>query len=244
MLLSFLDLAGSAPVVYAWVAGAIISLSGLIVGYKAVHTSLVKPIIRHIVGVNEMVNMIPQFQTFFQHELPKITAACKQVQPNGGTSLADEVKRISFSVARLADQQEYTSALAKMNLEASSTPIFICDTHGSNEFVNPSYCEMLGRDSSDLMLFGWKSFVYNFHEYNDIWRDAFQDNRSFRCSITFINDKNEPIYCALQVSPLRSGSEKRFLGMMQKVLPDNKDLITDEQIKASVGFSVGRMKFS
>ena len=114
-------------------------------------------------------------------------------------------------------RSEFNGALAKFNLENSTTPVFICDEAGRNEFVNHAYTELLKCDSSEVLDFGWKTFVAHEEEYEKVWRQAFTEARSFRCYLHMTDSKNIPIYTVIQTACMKREGGKKFLGLMQKI---------------------------
>ena len=216
-LISIADYTFTVSNLVAWLTSLILSSAALIGGFKVVNKSVIKPGIAHFRAVNEFMRLIPAIKCFLDNTLPTLIQAAKQVNPNGGTSLSDKVERIEAIVSKLEEQTEFNGALAKFNLENSTTPVFICDEAGRNEFVNHAYTELLKCDSSEVLDFGWKTFVAHEEEYEKVWRQAFTEARSFRCYLHMTDSKNIPIYTVIQTACMKREGGKKFLGLMQKI---------------------------
>ena len=235
----FADITINLSVVSAWIIGAIISLAGTIKGYSVVHRKVVRPVICHVKGLHQLVQLAPSLQIFLDEDLPKIKSAAKQVQPNAGQSLADKVVKIEYIVSTMQEQLTEAAAMSRFTLENSKAAAFICDEHGSNEFVNDSYCELLHADSSELLGYGWKSFVWHGDkEYEHIWKEAFAEGRSFRCQLRFVGKNDEVVYVGVQCSCIKKEGKKKYLGMIQRAIFENKDLIAENEVKANISTKI------
>ena len=161
------------------------------------------------------------------------------VNPNGGTSLSDKVAKIEHIVSTMQEQLTEAAAMSRFTLENSKAAAFICDEHGSNEFVNDSYCELLHADSSELLGYGWKSFVWHGDkEYEHIWKEAFAEGRSFRCQLRFVGKNDEVVYVGVQCSCIKKEGKKKYLGMIQRAIFENKDLIAENEVKANISTKI------
>ena len=239
----FADITINLSVVSAWIVGSVISLAGAIKGYSVVHRKMVRPVMGHVKGLHQLVQLAPSLQIFLDEDLPKIKSAAKQVQPNAGQSLADKVVKIEYIVSSMQEQLTEAAAMGRFTLENSKTAAFICDEHGSNEFVNESYCELLKADSSALMGFGWKSYIWHGDkEYEHIWKEAFAEGRSFRCQLRFVGKNDEPVHVGVQCSCIKKEGRKKYLGMMQQVTSKNSDLIAGSEVKASLSTETSKIK--
>ena len=64
----------------SWFTGIVISLAGLIAGWKVVRREVVTPVFSHIVNIRQMSEMTDTLAKL----LPKLDVVVKMVLPNGG----------------------------------------------------------------------------------------------------------------------------------------------------------------
>lgn len=210
----------------SWFTGIVVSLAGLIAGWKVVRREVVTPVFSHIVNIRQMSEMTDTLAKL----LPKLDVVVKMVLPNGGSSLADSLKRIEEKVQTLAIQSDSTNALATFNLQTSPRAAFRCNEHGENDFVNISYCQLLGCDSTQLLGFGWRSFIWDIGEYDQNWMSIFKEGRECRFELTLKKEDGSPLYTVVHILPLKRGAPHHgYLGMIDHVLPSNSQLVNEDQ---------------
>jgi PAS domain-containing protein len=210
----------------SWLIGVIVSMAGAIAGWKVVKREVVTPIIGHIINIRQMSEMVGTLAKL----LPKIDIVVKMVLPNGGSSMVDALKRIEDKVQVLTAQGDSTNALATFNLQTSSRAAFRCNEHGENDFINISYCQLLGCDSTQLLGLGWRSFVWDINEYDQNWMSIFKEGRECRFELTLRKEDGSPLYTVVHILPLKRGTPHHgYLGMIDHVLPSNDRLVNEEE---------------
>lgn len=98
---------------------------------------------------------------------PKVDAMSLALGPNGGTSLADSIRR--------------SEARQVLMLQTLPWPTWEANAHGENTRVNVAFERMFQYSSSDLHGNGWKSLLHpdDFNDYVRAWSMTVKDKRDF-----------------------------------------------------------------
>jgi PAS domain S-box-containing protein len=104
----------------------------------------------------------------------------KEVKPNSGTSLKDQVAKIEKQVCHDSNLINTICMRQKWILDNRPEPIFECDTDGKCTWVNEKYCQLLKHDVDYFLGNGWKNGVYgeDLEMVEKEWERAIKDKRS------------------------------------------------------------------
>ena len=99
----------------------------------------------------------------------------KEVKPNGGSSMRDELRRYGHDVRQLG-------ATMRAYFENSDDGLFEADSHGRFSYINETLRRWCDRSRSDLFGFGWFSCVadHDRDKVRDEWLEAVAEKREFR----------------------------------------------------------------
>lgn len=211
----------------AWIGAAIISIAGFIQSAKYINKNIIVPFRTHVSNIGTVSSMAKDLSLI----MPKLNVIVKMVLPNGGTSLSDKLDRVEKSIGILQLRHDKISAITEFNLYNNTKPCFQCNELGENIFINPSYCNLIGADSSALLGLGWRSFVYDLEDYDILWKIALKEGRSCKFDVTFIHAKTEePIYCQCNITALQPGhASSGFLGLIDIVIPERGGYINQKK---------------
>lgn len=148
-------------------------------------------------------------------DIEEIKKALKNIQyqlnPNGGSSLADKVARIE---KHMIIREHAENAL----LLDSPKGIFRCDTEGSNEWVNRTYARWLGCGTNELLGLKWKRFIdtEELERYNKIWQAAFHDASEFDAVVAFRDTQGHKVNLKVSTTaiPDESGRIIGYIGQI------------------------------
>lgn len=98
----------------------------------------------------------------------------KELSPNCGSSLSDAVGRIETEVTKLS---HWMSAFQNLY----DQPIYKCNEHGSNFWVNNAYTRLVGVYPTDLEGHGWLAHIADAdrQRVRDEWESAVKESRNF-----------------------------------------------------------------
>lgn len=156
----------------------------------------------------------------------------KEVTPNGGGSIKDYIKSIKDKTEKIEEKLILLSNLEKTFREDAPTAIFECRKDGFNTYVNRTYCKWMGASREDLLGFGWRNYLSSFSvrtDYDDEWKEAFNEGREVKFTITFKNKRSgKRFYCDVHAYPIKgiSGEVEQYLGVMSK--EDSKEKLVND----------------
>ena len=82
---------------------------------------------------------------------------------------------------------------------------FECDLEGNNTYVNKTYARELKTTVDQLENKNWVNFI-NDENYEEKWRQAFNDQRSFESDVTFKDSEGNDIKAKVKAKEVRTGS--------------------------------------
>lgn len=124
-----------------------------------------------------------------------------KLSPNGGSSIADSIKRIE-------SRQISSDARALALINDAKSGHFYCDLNGRNTWINRTYARLLGCGAEELMGYGWRKFIATeeLERYSKVWHAAFNDGCEFEDTVEFLNTSHNKI--KLHISVIAVKDEK------------------------------------
>ena len=160
-------------------AGAVIgAVITIIQGFKKFHRSVILPAQRHFARVDQLMTDVAEMKL-------KIS---KELTPNGGSSLLDQVRAFGKSLSRL-------EGLQLAILSNSDSGVWISDEKGLCVWVNQWLSEKLEWLPSDLYGNGWKNTVAP-HDRDRVFKEfesCVKDGRNFMASYSLIHKRDDSI---------------------------------------------------
>jgi PAS domain S-box-containing protein len=146
----------SNPLVLTNIFGTIITgLGGLgtcIIAWK----SILKPLwLKHLKKQKEQDSVLINQSKFFvniEEMTEKILEISKELKPNGGGSIKDQVKQIATDVKTICVERDATFLLSK-------EPMFKSDEHGYCILANNALCQLYGVSQEQLLGLGWLNYI-------------------------------------------------------------------------------------
>ena len=161
----------------------------------------------------------------------KIDKIYYEIRPNSGNSIKDSIKRLEKGVNDLNLKMVALQEVSDAFREDGPLGIFECTQDGKNLYVNRTYAKWLGVSKSDLLGYNWKNYLESFalkSEYDNEWKEAFQEGREVTFPIAFKNKTNkEDFVCKVHAYPIRNestGDVIKYLGLIYKEHSLNKDI--------------------
>lgn len=139
----------------------------------------------------------------------KINLIVKELTPNGGSSIKDQVNRIEHRLNGLDFFQ-------KMHLDMLELPVFMTDGKGSCVWANRACLNMLGRQSSDMMGFGWESIIHqeDRDRVTKEWYDSIREERSFDLQYRYVSSDDSVILVRCKAS---GGPKTGYFATLTKI---------------------------
>ncbi len=134
-----------------------------------------------------------------------------KLSPNGGSSIADSIKRIE-------NRQIASDARAIALINDAKNGIFYCDLNGKNTWVSRTYARFLGCGVEELMGYGWRTFIatQELERYSKIWHAAFEDGCEFEETVEFLNANHGNVNLHIQAIAVRDekGQTTSYIGQV------------------------------
>ena len=157
----------SNPLVLTNIFGTIITgLGGLgacIITWK----SILKPLwLKHLKKQKEQDSDLINQSKFFVHieeMTEKILEISKELKPNGGGSIKDQIKQIANDIKIIMIERDATFYLSK-------EPMFKTDDKGYYISVNTSLCNLIGATEIELLGLGWLNYI-SLQDRDRVWEE-------------------------------------------------------------------------
>lgn len=150
--------------------------------------------IRELVTFREEVAQISQ----------KTDTIAKQMERNGGSSMADKIAQIAESVAEIGERQKYH--LFRRNEELG---LFETDSAGSWTIVNPLIPQIMGRSELEILGQGWTNAIVREQRQQIVqeYFDAIKFQRIYEVELAFQNNiTGVRTTATLKLAPLSKGN--------------------------------------
>jgi PAS domain S-box-containing protein len=207
----------SNPLVLTNIFGTIITgLGGLgacIITWK----SILKPLwLKHLKKQKEQDSVLINQSKFFVHieeMTEKILEISKELKPNGGGSIKDQIKQIANDVKIIMIERDATFYLSK-------EPMFKTDDKGYYISVNTSLCNLIGATEIELLGLGWLNYI-SLQDRDRVWEEWENIIESGKEISTYFTIKNPettemiPVKCIAIIN--RSGNSViSIIGSIEK----------------------------
>lgn len=152
----------------------------------------------------------------------KLGIISAQVMPNGGSSLADSVKRVEEGLQGVT---KTVSAMSlTMRVRDDSDPrrgTFEADQHGLLVDCNKTYLRWTGRTLQEMFGWGWINAVHHDdrERVRDEWQQAIEDCRLSGLRFRLVNLEGDCITVESTATPVPEGQQhpERWVGIMFRV---------------------------
>lgn len=161
-------------------------------------------------SINHFVTDLPISKQFATLE-NFVTA---ELKPNHGSSLRDAIDRIEEKLAFLKVMHDLVSDKMDMSY-------WIVDKSGESVYTSKSLLNLLEIQSTEMVGFGWKSFVDNgeTQDFTDLLKSSIVDKREFRTVVELMKNNGEKISVNIHAYPFFN-SRKNLLGYVITAKPD------------------------
>lgn len=105
-----------------------------------------------------------------------INAAVKELQPNGGRSVLDRVRRLDNTIEELNARQRAV-------LDRDPVPVYECDPEGRCTYANIALCELFGLSEKDMLGFGWLESLHPDERIrvHGLWTECVRKRIPYEC---------------------------------------------------------------
>lgn len=175
-------------------AGAVMAaLTSLFGAFKALQKFIIRPALRHFEMVHQTCADVQEMK--------------KELTPNGGGSMKDQVASFGKSVSRL-------EGLLLATLSVSENGVWLADEDGRWQWVNGWFAEHVGWMPHEMHGAGWKNVVAPddrdrvFAE----WDACIAESRDFIMELSYVTKRGEGIQVQAKCAPIRSNSTRKIVG--------------------------------
>jgi PAS domain-containing protein len=95
----------------------------------------------------------------WESAIEKIEVISKEFQPNHGSSLKDQLNRISSELSKNTELTEKIATRQKWIFDSEEIAIFESDNEGNCVWVNTAYLKLADRDMGFILGHGWKNVI-------------------------------------------------------------------------------------
>ena len=155
------------------------------------------------------------FEKNYLEQKKSLLEITKELQPNGGRSIKDQVKQIADDVRIIRVERDATFHLAK-------EPMFKTDNKGYYISCNTALCNLVGVPEQELLGLGWLNYI-SLEDKDRIWEEWENIIESGKEISTFFTIKNPesmemiPVKCRAVIN--RSGdSVISIIGSIEKTI--------------------------
>lgn len=131
----------------------------------------------------------------------KLEPVLKELRPNGGTSLADQVTTV------LRKLEHHSGRVRAFNRDASEG-MFETDSLGACAWVNRTYCRMTERAESEVLGWGWLNIVHpdEVEEVEAHWKACVKDHREYVMTQTYVTPDGKEVLVSVRAQPIIDGN--------------------------------------
>lgn len=138
----------------------------------------------------------------------KLEPVLKELRPNGGSSLADQVQAVKTML-------EHHSGRVKAFNRDTTEGMFESDATGFCTWVNRTYCRMAQRTEDEVLGWGWLNILHpdEVDEVREHWARCVRDGREYTRSERFQTPDGEEVVVTVRAQPIKN-SAGRVLGFI------------------------------
>lgn len=152
------------------------------------------------VGFKKMKKKIkPFFNSTAEIELlnKKLDLICKELTPNGGSSLKDKINKIEAEIKKNTSVTESIFNRQRWIFNTNPIPVFEADKDGNFTWANNSYLTLTGFSIENVIKKGWINSLHekDREDFLVSWYHAVKDSRNFERFALFVDSKGNPNRC-------------------------------------------------
>ena len=151
----------------------------------------------------------------------KLAPVLKELRPNGGSSLADQVQVV------ITKLEHHSGRVRAFNRDAHEG-MFESSPTGECVWVNRTYCRITERTESEVLGWGWLNTLHPEDEeaVREHWNDCVKEGRDYSRTQRFITPSGETILASVRAQPIRDskGNLLGLMGFLRKVEDCNVDV--------------------
>lgn len=181
---------------------ALLAIGGIVLtAVISFHIRVVRPFIRSF-------QQLPEIHC-------KVDMLTKEMSPNGGSSLKDQVTNIDQSLTIVRHHQRILH-------DADTHPIFECDAAGQCLYANPALALLFGMEREELLGSGWLAALPPTTRMDqwELWQDSVQHDIPYASTYEIHNKQTKKKYLVKATSHTirdRHGRPLRFYGTVEPV---------------------------
>lgn len=134
----------------------------------------------------------------------KIETLDSHFKTNGGSTPLDKLNKIGEQINDIHVKVFKLHHRQNFFLDDEDFGYFECDLEGNNTYVNKTYARELKTTIDQLENKNWVNFI-NDENYEEKWRNAFKDQRSFESDVTFKDGEGKNIKARVKAKEVRTG---------------------------------------
>lgn len=149
-----------------------------------------------------------------------VASILKEVRPNGGGSMRDELRRLGESQRRTEVGLTLLANTQRVMYDAADTAVFECDPEEGNTYVNHVYQRWTGLGERELLGFGWINAIapHDRAAVREEWESAVEDQRDFRMRYQLATADGRTHDVTAHASPVRDidGVVSKWVGVVYR----------------------------
>lgn len=143
----------------------------------------------------------------------KLEPVLKELRPNGGTSLADQVQNV------LTKLEHHSGRVRAFNWDTFEG-MFEADKTGSYIWVNRTYCRIMERTESEVLGWGWLNTLHpdEADDAHEMWLACVAEARECMRVMRYITPDGEEILCNVRARPIKDskGNLLSYMGFVRR----------------------------
>lgn len=129
---------------------------------------------------------------------------------------AEAGKKLRGIVSDLAHKADICELKHRINEEHLRVGVYVCDSFGRCEYVNPVLCDLFGMQSDAMKGYGWLAPVKDAHRVHADWKFAVQYGTPYRATYVVAVDGRPELEVYTEAFPVQEdGQVVKFLGVVK-----------------------------
>lgn len=169
-----------------FISTAIISLGGLATACLAIYGVWKKILLPWFRESRNKRDNLAKAIAHIEKISNELSEVSKELKPNGGGSIKDQVKEISRDVKAIRVERDATFLLAK-------EPMFKNDAKGYCTLANQALCKLYGTNQEQLLGLGWLNYVIeeDRERVKEEWKNIIESGTEITSNYTVKNDQTD-----------------------------------------------------